>query len=341
MRLISHPVKTTDQNLWKNMTTIIVTYENNETDEHDFASEIRSISIGRRSTNDVCVPNLSVSGSHAKISISDTGSMIEDLSSTNGTYINGRLISRQLLNDGDDIVLGKVRLTFLQPEHTGAADQTPEQETEIDGEDDDEAPLTLAEKARLHQTIDRQSTSTGTPQSRGTNRAPEKVDDQDDDVDSAVLEDSATTTLLAPQKSRSSVTSPLKNGRAAPAPDKADIDDAEAEVVRPVTTPEIEEADVISGSSPETSSAVIEIRNGAKSGQVLPIDKPVTTLGRPGIQIAAIMKKPEGYFLLHIESDDQVEPPQLNNIAIGDEPVLLSSGDALNVAGIDVQFMQS
>ncbi len=94
--------------------------------------------------------------------------------------------------------------------------------------------------------------------------------------------------------------------------------------------------------APSTSKgAVIEIKNGAKSGQILPIDKPVTTLGRPGIQIAAIMRKPDGYFLMHIESDDSVDRPTLNQDAIGDEPVLLHSGDELNVAGIDVEFMLS
>jgi len=64
----------------------------------------------------------------------------------------------------------------------------------------------------------------------------------------------------------------------------------------------------------------------------------VTTLGRPGIQIAAIMRKPDGYFLMHIESDDSVDRPTLNDDAIGDEPMLLQSGDELNVAGINVEF---
>ena len=93
--------------------------------------------------------------------------------------------------------------------------------------------------------------------------------------------------------------------------------------------------------SPETAGAVIEIKNGAKSGQVLPIDKPVTTLGRPGIQIAAIMKKPEGYFLMHIESENTDDRPRLNDSMIGDDPVMLNSGDSLKVAGIDVEFMLS
>ena len=53
------------------------------------------------------------------------------------------------------------------------------------------------------------------------------------------------------------------------------------------------------------------------------------------------MRKPDGYFLMHIESDSNVDRPTLNHDSIGDEPVLLHSGDELNVAGIDVEFMLS
>lgn len=330
------------------MTTIIVTHENNETDEHDFASEIKTITIGRRSTNDVCIPNLSVSGSHARISISGSGTMIEDLSSTNGTYINGRLISRQLLNDGDDIVLGKVRLTFLQPESAGAVDSD---------EFEEELPMTLAEKARLHRDIDRQPQPAIAPKSpldnddfqdseqpTSHNASSSSRFDDELDFDSAGADDGATV-LLSPTRKKAEISeqpaATPKPAQVAPAPVPAIVDDQ----VQSAETDDIdseEEAFVAeSVAAVSTSTAVIEIRNGAKSGQVLPIDKPVTTLGRPGIQIAAIMKKPEGYFLMHIESDENVEPPQLNNHSIGDEPVLLNSGDALNVAGIDVQFMQS
>ena len=62
------------------MTTIIVTHENNEMEEFDFDVEIKTITIGRRSTNDVCVPHLSVSGNHCRVLVSETGTLIEDLS---------------------------------------------------------------------------------------------------------------------------------------------------------------------------------------------------------------------------------------------------------------------
>ncbi|MBX2824067.1 MAG: FHA domain-containing protein [Gammaproteobacteria bacterium] len=297
------------------MTTIIVTHENNEVEEHDFEPEIRTITIGRRSTNDVCISNLSVSGTHAKIMLSDSGSMVEDLNSTNGTYINGRLISRQLLNDGDDIVMGRVRVTFI------AAADKPDLQSGITDDDaqmlDD--PLTLTEKP---ETVALDAAEPSPAETPVTNRGSDS-DDSAAGLSSAFDDDMP---VLTPTRDHT-------RPQVAPATERlVTAQDA----VASSDTGIVHELDNAS-----TSSAVIEIKNGAKSGQVLPIDKPVTTLGRPGIQIAAIMKKPDGYFLMHIESDDEVAPPQLNNSSIGDEPVLLQSGDALNVAGIDVQFMLS
>ncbi len=373
------------------MTTIIVTHENNELDEYDFDLEIKTISIGRRSTNDVCIPNLSVSGQHAKITISDSGSMVEDLNSTNGTYINGRLISRQLLNDGDDIVIGKTRVTFLQPARKSAADAARQlgaaddivEEAELH---DDEEPLSLAEKAALHrQQMASESKRNGSvaDSEAGKGRAavqPEENEsefagDYDDDFDESFIDEvgpgfegaeyppaevdaDAGAAVARKAKSGSSARTrseakdaALQNGAAAPStkslkPVAATAAVASAGLGRKAQSEQlIEEAEELvhelEDDPVSRSGAVIEIKNGAKSGQVLPIDKPVTTLGRPGIQIAAIMKKPEGYFLMHIESENNVDRPRLNDDTIGDEPVMLSSGDSLNVAGIDVQFMLS
>lgn len=305
------------------MTTIIVTHENNEIDEHDFEPEIRTITIGRRSTNDVCIPNLSVSGTHAKIMLSDTGAMVEDLNSTNGTYINGRLISRQLLKDGEDIVMGRIRITYVAPAVDTADDSMLDE------------PLTLTAKPE-------QTSNALNRDSSVASNISGVHDDLDDSFDQAINDESLGDSghdmpVLTPSRfDAREVQQPITQ--------KAQSTDAisDAEIVAKQQQPE--DAAVVhdlAGATATTTSAVIEIKNGAKSGQVLPIDKPVTTLGRPGIQIAAIMKKPDGYFLMHIESDGEIAPPQLNNSSIGDEPVLLQSGDALNVAGIDVQFMLS
>ena len=97
------------------MTTIIVTHEDNEVDEFDFNDGQDTISIGRRSSNDVCIPDLSVSGSHALITLEDNTFWLEDLNSTNGTYINGQVVQRQIIQTNDEIMIGKIRLTFVGP----------------------------------------------------------------------------------------------------------------------------------------------------------------------------------------------------------------------------------
>lgn len=69
--------------------------------------------IGRRSDNTVVISDLTVSGHHAAIIISDEGSVIEDLGSKNGTYIDGtRIDMPHKLENGMQIMVGLCRLTF-------------------------------------------------------------------------------------------------------------------------------------------------------------------------------------------------------------------------------------
>ena len=75
------------------------------------------LSIGRNKDNDICLTDSAVSGYHAKIvTIFDPSFMdsavIEDLNSTNGTYINEHSIKEQTLRDGDVITIGKYQLVF-------------------------------------------------------------------------------------------------------------------------------------------------------------------------------------------------------------------------------------
>jgi len=94
------------------VTTIIVTHEDNSVDEFAFESGQNPIAIGRRSGNDVCIPSLSVSGRHARVVFEDDSVWLEDLQSTNGTYFNGLLVRRHPLRDGDEVILGKIRIRF-------------------------------------------------------------------------------------------------------------------------------------------------------------------------------------------------------------------------------------
>ena len=62
--------------------------------------------IGRRPYNDVVIDNLAVSGEHAVIQMVGGQVTIEDLGSTNGTYVNGKSVKRQVLENDDGIEIG-------------------------------------------------------------------------------------------------------------------------------------------------------------------------------------------------------------------------------------------
>ena len=71
------------------------------------------VTLGRESRNDITIPDINVSRSHAEISLSPQGAwVITDLGSTNGTYVNGRAIASQPLNEGDHIAMGSTNFVF-------------------------------------------------------------------------------------------------------------------------------------------------------------------------------------------------------------------------------------
>lgn len=70
--------------------------------------------LGRRPYNDIVIDNLAVSGEHAAIHMMPDGVEIEDLGSTNGTYVNAKAVRRQELRNGDTIEVGKYKIRFLQ-----------------------------------------------------------------------------------------------------------------------------------------------------------------------------------------------------------------------------------
>ncbi|MBX2883661.1 MAG: FHA domain-containing protein [Granulosicoccus sp.] len=327
------------------MTTIIVTHEDNEVDEFEFEPTQRVISVGRRSSNDVCIADLSVSGNHAKITFQDGHAWLEDLNSTNGTYVNGQVIFRHSVGNDDDIMMGKIKLALL-------TDAVKDAAANIDAERE-RANYT---GARFRPEPDDEPIEPGVIVHDDAQHYPDMTEAGVEPhlIDGSFSNDSDTNTgsdsqfANDTQYNRSANGSDMNIGAGThsntsdrPLDETQHPLDGLEHLVVPPDQPTLTPTHELDKPGNISNGAVIEIKNGAKSGQILPIDKPVTTLGRPGIQIAAIMRKPDGYFLMHIESDESVDRPTLNRDAIGDEPVLLHSGDELNVAGIDVEFMLS
>ena len=72
-------------------------------------------SLGRRPYNDIVIDNLAVSGEHAVVHLHAASGIVEveDIGSTNGTYVNGKAVQRQALRNGDTIEIGKYKVRFL------------------------------------------------------------------------------------------------------------------------------------------------------------------------------------------------------------------------------------
>ena len=70
-------------------------------------------SLKRRPYNDLVIDNLAVSGEHAAFLLEGDTALVEDLNSTNGTYVNGKAIRRQALAHGDLVEIGKYKIRFV------------------------------------------------------------------------------------------------------------------------------------------------------------------------------------------------------------------------------------
>ncbi len=69
--------------------------------------------IGRRPENDIQVDNLAVSGQHAVVTTILNDSVVEDMHSTNGTMVNGKIVQKHLLQHGDTIEIGKHMIKYV------------------------------------------------------------------------------------------------------------------------------------------------------------------------------------------------------------------------------------
>lgn len=91
-------------------------------------------------------------------------------------------------------------------------------------------------------------------------------------------------------------------------------------------------------SAPTTASpAYVRIINGPAAGRELALQKVVTTVGKPGVCVAAITKRHQHYVIAYVEGDSR---PQLNGTALGEAPAPLHHGDRISLAGTEMNFVQ-
>ena len=192
--------------------------------------------LGRRPYNDIVIDNLAVSGEHAVLQMVGGDVFIEDLNSTNGTYINGKAVKKQLLTHNDTVEIGKYKIKYLLEDGT----------------------------------------------------------------------DYEKTMIMRPGAGAPSAASPYTSGNGMRTSGFGALG--------------------ASASAPAT----IRVMNGAAAGREVALTKVVTTVGKPGVQVASITKRPVGYVLAHVEGALR---PSVNGNPLVGETVSLKNGDVIELAG--------
>src|SRR5216117_1842977 len=79
----------------------------------------------------------------------------------------------------------------------------------------------------------------------------------------------------------------------------------------------------------------IQLLSGGNAGKELELTKPLTTLGKPGVQVAVLTRRPQGYFITHVEGANR---PAVNGQPISAAPHALKDHDVIELAGVKMEF---
>jgi pSer/pThr/pTyr-binding forkhead associated (FHA) protein len=89
------------------------------------------------------------------------------------------------------------------------------------------------------------------------------------------------------------------------------------------------------GGDTQPATAMIKILSGANAGRELALVKALTTIGRPGHQVAVITRRPTGYFIAHVEGEVF---PTVNGVNLGSAAHPLKDKDVIELAGVKMEF---
>lgn len=126
---------------------------------------------------------------------------------------------------------------------------------------------------------------------------------------------------------------------------------AAAEAMRAVAAQQVASAAISAGTAsrpesmatasvPQAAKAAqplgaIQILSGGNAGKELELIKPLTTLGKPGTQVAVLTRRPHGYYITHVEG---AQHPTVNGQSIGSSPHALKDHDVIEIAGVKMEF---
>lgn len=302
------------------MARLILSLDNQVLAEYNMSKE--RYTIGRLPDNDVRIDNPAVSGHHSLIINILNDSFLEDLNSTNGTYVNGKLIKKHALQHGDVITIGHHQLRFSDEPAAEAEQDEFEKTMVIPSGQQSVEQLARAEKAA-------EAAALGAVDS-GVRLAPEDAAALEEDAEpEAASNDSVVERVTAPE--------PERDPQPEPEPEPEPTPEPAPEPVYSATT-----AGIDPSSAPNALPlAKLQVLSGAFAGRELELTKALTTLGRPGVQVAAITRRAEGYFIVHVESGKEGDFPLINGQPIGAQARKLADNDVVQLAGVKMGFFAS
>ena len=283
--------------------------------------------IGRKPHNDIVIDNLAISGEHAMIMTILNDSFLEDLGSTNGTLVNGQPIKKHFLQNNDVVELGKYKLKYATEATAAQASPADFEKTMVLRAPPASAkPEPRPEASRIGET----TTSVGKAFG-DTVVNPEMMQTHGPGLREAARQATAgpsAAPVAAPQPAAPALgtaTSPVPMHHASP-----------SQVPAPAPAPAAAPAPVVSQpmGSPQPLGT-IQILSGPSAGKELPLSKPLTTLGKPGVQVAVIAKRPQGYFITHVEG---ATFPVVNGKQLDAQAHPLNDHDVIELAGVKMEF---
>jgi pSer/pThr/pTyr-binding forkhead associated (FHA) protein len=267
--------------------------------------------IGRKPHNDIQIDNLAVSGEHAVIVTILNDSFLEDLGSTNGTVVNGNPVKKHFLQNNDVVELGKYKLKFV-------GDAAPT----ASGEKADFEKTMVLRPSQIKAAAEQAKAAPGSPLGGAQAAVAQRA---------AAVQQVGATATAAGIADKDAITKPVSSTpAAAPAP-------ATASAAAPAKAPAAPAAAAAPAPAgkPGQPLGAIQLLSGANAGKELELTKPLTTLGKPGVQVAVLTRRPAGYFITHVEGANR---PTVNGQAIGAAPHSLKDHDVIELAGVKMEF---
>jgi len=131
----------------------------------------------------------------------------------------------------------------------------------------------------------------------------------------------------APAAAAAPVAAPVAAAAAAGARNFSDTVAGQSATAAPVAPPK-------PAAVPQKNGA-LQLLSGANAGKELDLTKPLTTLGKPGVQVAVITRRPQGFFITHVEG---VSFPVVNGKTLDAQAHSLNDHDVIELAGVKMEF---